>query len=155
MDLELKKQFILVGIAIIGWILLIVGWIVAHYFTSKRDIENERRKKRIEKLTECYQALLRLGLNGLYFIEDDGKTINREVGDAVEDAIGLIHVYGTDEQSVLATKYAADMQDAKSANFTELLDCLRRDIREMLGEKDLTQKPSYFKLNTEHLKKAP
>lgn len=45
-------------------IIAVGGWIVAHYYTSRRDTNNYRRATRIEALSFCYKAFIRSSLDG-------------------------------------------------------------------------------------------
>lgn len=124
----------------------VAGWIVAHRYTSKRDTNNSRRATRVDALSTCYKALTRSGIDGVMVIADEsGKAINR--AGPVEDAIALIHLYGSQEQSDLASDYARQVADTKHGDSTRLVNCLRCDIRRMLGESDLNGVPSYLKIS--------
>lgn len=68
----------------------------------------------------------------LLIIEDEaGKVINKAIH--VEEAIALIHLYGSQEQSDLAKAYANEISEKKNADSTALVNSLRSDIREMPG----------------------
>jgi hypothetical protein len=49
-EIEYSKIFVTI-------VLAVLGWIIAHYFTTKRDISNKRREIRLEFLIENYQLL--------------------------------------------------------------------------------------------------
>ena len=122
-----------------------LGWIAAHYFTAKRDLHNSRRLARIEALSNCYKIFIRSGIDGS-LIKQRGSEVIDKAGD-IEDAILLIHLYGSQEQSELANQYVNDMSNNQNADSTKLVDSLRKDIRKMLGEQDLISKPSYLRIN--------
>lgn len=122
-----------------------LGWIAAHYFTARRDLNNSRRLARIEALSSCYKIFIRSGIDGS-LIRNSGSEIIDKGGD-IEDAIFMIHLYGSQEQSFLANQYVNDMSTNQNADSTKLVDSLRKDIRSMLGEQDLISKPSYLKIN--------
>ena len=122
-----------------------LGWIAAHYFTAKRDLNNSRRLARIEALSSCYKIFVRSGINGS-LIQNRGTEVI-DIGENIEDAILMIHLYGSQEQSELANQYVNDMSTNQNADSTKLVDSLRKDIRGMLGEQDLTSKPSFLKIN--------
>jgi hypothetical protein len=130
---------------IVGVIVVVVGWVIAHHFTSKRDIQNSQRAIRNQALTEAYKVLVRAGINGFLLTRDDeGKVING--AKTVEDALSIIHLYGTQEQSVLASKYANEVSSSKIGSSTQLVNSLRKSIRENLGGKDLEHEPVYLKV---------
>lgn len=129
-----------------------IGWLVTHYYTSKRDVSNSRRQSRIEALSIAYKAFVRAGIEGkLVTRGDDGKISNR--AGPVEDAIALVHLYGNVEQSKLASKCARQFEETGGAIFNELVDALRKDIREMLDESDVTDPPIYLRISLEAKKK--
>ncbi|WP_155757764.1 hypothetical protein [Acinetobacter vivianii] len=122
-----------------------LGWIVAHYFTAKRDLNNSRRLARIEALSSCYKIFVRSGINGSLIHKRGGEVI--DIGENIEDAILMIHLYGSQEQSELANQYVNDLSTNQNADSTKLVNSLRKDIRGMLGEQDLTSTPSFLKIN--------
>jgi phage FluMu protein Com len=123
----------------------VTGWLVAHHYTSRRDTKNSRRLTRIEALSSCYKALARAGIDGVMVTKGpDGKAINKAI--PVEDAIALVHLYGSQEQSDLASEYAQQVAETQNGDSTKLVNCLRRDVREMLGEPDLSHDPIYLRI---------
>lgn len=125
----------------------VVGWVVAHRLTSARDLANSRRSARIDALTTCYKALVRSGIDGVMFKRDSsGKLINGAM--PVEDAIALIHLHGNEQQSELASAYARQVGETKTGDSTKLVNALRKDIRRMLGTKDLGSDPHYLSIKT-------
>lgn len=38
-------------------LMALVGWLIAYYFTSKREFENKRREIQMSYLTDAYQKL--------------------------------------------------------------------------------------------------
>lgn len=124
-----------------------LGWLITHYYTSKRDTEKSRRSARIKALSTAYKALVRAGIERrIVYKSEDGIIHNTAA--PVEDAISLIHLYGNEEQSKLASKCAKQFEDTNSGNFTDLINSLRKDIREMLGEEDLVEPPLYLIIST-------
>lgn len=124
------------------------GWIFAHYYTSKRDTKNSRRAIRIDALSSCYKALVRSGIDGVMVVKDEsGKTVSR--AGPVEDAIALVHLYGNQKQSEMASTYARQIADKKHGDSTALVNSLRSDIRSMLGETDIEGLPNYLRISTE------
>lgn len=135
-------EFIKISFAVVTAVL---GWVIAHHFTSRRDRDNSRRSTRIEALSFCYKALVRSGIDGVMVIKGgDGKLINR--AGPVEDAVALIHLYGSQEQSCLATEYARQVAQSQNGDATELVKSLRNDIRRMVGEAGLSSDPTYLRI---------
>jgi hypothetical protein len=126
-----------------------IGWVVAHHFTAKRDIKNSQRSIRIEALTEAYKILVRSGIESSIVKWDQHGKVN-DLPTKIEDAIALIHLYGTSLQSKLADEYTIQMSTKNHADSTKLVNEIRRDIREGLGGNDLETTPHYLKITVHH-----
>jgi hypothetical protein len=131
---------------IVGAVVAVIGWLIAHHFSSKRDVRNSQRAIRMAALAEAYKAIVRAGIDGVMLQRDKGGEIINGAK-AVEDAISLIHLYGTQEQSDLASKYVQQVAKFGKGEGTELVNALRRDIRENLGGCDIEGTPSYLRVN--------
>lgn len=140
-------EFIKIAFAVVTAVL---GWVIAHHFTSRRDRDNSRRSTRIEALSFCYKALVRSGIDGvMVFKAEDGKLVSR--AGPVEDAVALIHLYGSQEQSCLATEYARQVAHSQEGDATKLVESLRNDIRRMVGEADLSSDPTYLRITIKEM----
>lgn len=125
---------------------------MVHLLTSERDLKNYRRNSRINALTTCYTALIRSGLDGLLNKPDSNGNMVRTVNAIhVENAIALIHLHGNEQQSELANVYTEQINNTGSGDLTKLIDALRKDIRAMLGTKDLVSMPHYLRIPSEDL----
>lgn len=150
MDFILSEDFkpwiplasVIIG-ALVTSIIAIISWFIVHWLTEKRDQKNARRTARVDALSECYVALINSSLKDLYQLDDKGE-INRKVADDVEKAILIIHLYGSPRQSKLASEYSKNMCEQGTANLDELVESLRKDIRKLLGEKEVIDKPAFF-----------
>ena len=130
---------------IISIVVAVIGWIIGHHYTSKRDVKNSQRAIRIAALAEAYKALVRVGIDGIMIKkEKDGSIYNG--AKSIEDAIALIHLYGTQEQSILASNYATQVADTGGGEGTLLVNSLRKSIRESLGGEDIEGIPHYLKV---------
>lgn len=129
----------------VGVILAVLGWVIGHWFTSKRDVKNSQRTIRISALTEVYKALVRCGTDGVMIKRAQDGSITDDAKH-VEEAIALIHLYGTQQQSLLASKYVNRVASVGSGSLTELVDALRKNIRESLGGIDIEGQPNYLKV---------
>ena len=98
--------------------LTVTGWIVSDYLAAARELENDRRERRIEHLVEGYVHLARMGQDRPF--TDDEKQ-------AAEDALTWIQALGTPEQ----IRVLAGLADAGSTDWTDLLDVIRKDLREL------------------------
>ena len=129
----------------VGVVLAVVGWVIGHRFTSERDVKNSQRAIRVRALAEAYTALVRSGTDGVLIKREEDRSITNGAK-PVQDAIALIHLYGTQEQSALASKYAGQMEKEGGGEVTELVNALRKDIRESLGGSDIEGQPHYLKV---------
>lgn len=128
---------------IIASLIAIISWYIVHKLTSKRDLANARRAARIKELSDSYRSLVRCAIKGLHTVDED--KIDRKVADEVENAILTIHLYGSTSQSELASKYSQEMAELGKSDFTELVESLRKDIRNQLGEVEIIKEPVYFR----------
>jgi len=137
-------------ITILTILTVAIGWIIVHQFTSIRDLKNFRRNSRIDALTNYYMALIRSGLDGpMLKLDSDGKLVNNAI--SVENAIALIHLHGNEQQSELANAYVKQIEKDGSGDLTKLIDTLRKDIRTMLGSRDLVSIPHYLRVKSKEI----
>lgn len=112
------------------------GWIIAHWFTSRRDRKNAERNVRTNELSKAYFALVRSGIAGSFTKKDyDGKLL--PIAQDVEAAVASIHLYGSPEQSQLANDYVMRLELEQHGDATSLVNSLRNDLRADLGLKTL------------------
>jgi hypothetical protein len=143
MNLEAIPLGILLGI-----IVSLFGWLVAHYLASARDRKNRERELRISVLSEAYLALVRIGIDGaLLFKDKDGQLVTNV--ESAENAIAMIHLYGTKSMSGLATTYAKDMSSGKG-DCTKLVNEIRKYIRTELGLTDINTRPHYLSVKVKN-----
>lgn len=104
-----------------------IGWVVAHYFTSRRDLANKRREIKTEYLIEAYRKID-------CAIEPTQYT--REWCESVQSAFSEIQLFGTKQQIVLAHEFAEMLLSEKKINqnvLKQLLQDLRTSLRNELG----------------------
>lgn len=147
MDIQTMELFQV----IVGVVLAILGWVIGHRFTSERDVKNSQRAARVAALADAYRALVRSGIDGVMIKKDAGGTVINGAK-PVEDAIALVHLYGTQEQSNLASKYATQVANEGGGNATELVNALRKDIRKSLGGCDVEGQPHYLRVTYQDTK---
>lgn len=102
-------------------LLAIIGWIAAHYFTSRRDVQNKKREIRVKFLIEVYQKL-----------ENAIQRPAKKVGNDLEYVVATIQLFGSNEQILLAKNIANDIANNGSADLEPLLKSLRTDLRKDL-----------------------
>jgi len=102
-------------------VVAVLGWIVAHYFTSKRELKNKQREIKVEYLIEAYQKL-----------ENCIQRQPKAVGKDLESVVANIQLFGSEKQIELAKKIANDISKSGSADLESLLKSLRTDLRKEL-----------------------
>ena len=108
---------------IIPIITALFGLIAGHYLSMKRDIENEKRKIRINYLIEAYRKLERgASPNSKKFDKGD-----------FESAIADIQMLGNLEQVNLAYDFAINASKGDGSKLQELLENLRKELRQELS----------------------
>lgn len=115
MDFEYLKIIITI-------ILAIFGWIVAHYFTSKRDVSNKKREIVLNYLIEAYFILT----NDL---TEEG-VINQEKAKKMEKIVSQVQLFGTKEQVRIIKKW---LSNKGVGDLAPLFNSLRDDLRKELG----------------------
>lgn len=116
MDLEFIKIFTTISLAAIGWI-------AAHYFTSKRDISNKRREISIEHLINAYRVLTN---------EISHRKLNDDRKVALENLLSDIQLFGSDEQVAMSKSLADEVAEGGSFELDPLINSLRNDLRAQL-----------------------
>ena len=127
MDWKLFAQLLVTSLA------AAIGWWVAHAFTSRRDIANERRKQRLVYLLEAYRKL-----ESCAFPHDPTSIWN-----SFETAIADIQLLGTPKQVELAQAVARAVSDNpnEGASLNELLFDIRQSLRAELQLEAINTKP--------------
>jgi hypothetical protein len=112
-----------------------LGWWAVNYFSKRRDIENDRRKLRIEYLLDAYRRLDSAS-------HRDGR--QSEFEGRLESAVADIQLLGSPKQAALAAQFCMDMATNKIAYMDDLL----RDFRDSLrSELKLKRIPVILKHN--------
>ena len=101
----------------------IIGGLVVHLGTRRRDVENERRRQRIDYLVGAYRTLVRAA----------HRDLRGDRGVAFEDAISDVVMLGTGEQIRLASDVIRALADNREAPVDALLVSLRNALRQELG----------------------
>jgi hypothetical protein len=96
-----------------------LGWWAGHYFSSRRDFMNERRKLRITYLLEAYRKL-----------EGASNRDNpSDVWPKMESAIADIQLLESAHQVSLAREFSSSMAKNRNASLDELIFDLRQSLR--------------------------
>jgi len=103
--------------------LAVLGWLVAHYFTAKRDVSNKRRELRLQYLIGAYQVLTN---------EISHRDANPERNFKLENLLSDIQLYGSEKQVELAKQLATDVAAGIGFELDPLIISLRDDLRKEL-----------------------
>jgi hypothetical protein len=125
--------------SIIQWVVIfvaVVGWWVAHYFSSRRDLTNERRKLRVEYLLEAYRKLERAS----------NRNDIKQYWSDFETAIADIQLLGSPRQVSLARRFAISMAKDSTAPLDDLIFDLRQSLRSELQLELVNENVVYLRI---------
>lgn len=108
-------------------VVAVIGWIVAHYFTSRRDMANKRREIQTQYLIDAYRKIDSA-------IEPAQYT--REWCESLQSSFSEIQLFGTKQQIELAHEFAEILLAQEKINqnlLNKLLHNLRTSLRSELG----------------------
>lgn len=108
------------------------GWWAAHWFTSRRDLNNERRKIVVQLLLEAYRKL------------ENASNRNETPWGDIESAIADIQLLGSLRQATLAMEFATLMGENRTASMDTLLLELRDSLRLELKLPPISNKKIIF-----------
>ena len=117
MDISLFVSLLLTSVVVI------IGWFIVHWLSSKRDQGNKRRELRVQYLIEAWRKL-----------ENSCNRHDETWHHDLETAIADIQLFGSLEQIKLAEKFIQVFTNADNngADAEELLNALRHDLRKEL-----------------------
>lgn len=122
----------------ISTIVIAIGWVVANYFTLKRDRESKRRDITLEHLIKTYRTL-------------EHEIVHRELNDDTHQKLELvitdIQLFGLEEQIILAKKLANDIAKKDEFWLDDLINSLRDDLRQQLGLKKIEGNVTWLRKN--------
>ncbi len=99
------------------------GWVVAHWLSSRRELEQKKREIRVQYLREAYLKIANLCDRGEF---------PRDISD-LQDALNDIQLFGEEKQIILIGETITQLIDNQTASFDELLKQLRNEIRRHIG----------------------
>jgi len=110
-------------------LLAVSGWLIGHFLTAKRDIEQKKREIRVVHLREAYLKLANLADHG---------SLPEDIHD-VQDAFNDIQIFGEEKQIELIAAFIQELNEGKSPSINELLKELRNEIRQHIGLKPIDE----------------
>jgi len=108
-------------IALMTLIITIMGWIILHLLTKRRDSINKKKEIRIKYLIDAWRLL-----------ESASNRKNNDRNTNIEIAVADIQLFGSRKQIELAQKIAIDLSRTGTGESLELLKELRTDLRKEL-----------------------
>lgn len=115
----------------------VIGWAVAHYLSGQRDRKNKYRDIRTQYLITAYRTLFRVGVD---------RSIAKNAVEC-ENAIADIQLLGTPKQILLAEKYTVKISSNGTADLTDLIRELRRDLRNELDLEPVSDEIHFLKID--------
>lgn len=109
---------------VITTVVVLTGWFVVHYLSSRRDQANKRRELRVQHLLQAYQNLMSAAC--YQKLEGQEQTLR-----LFTKASADIQLFGNHEQIQMVCKCIDDYATG-NASLTELLENLRSDLRKEL-----------------------
>ncbi len=117
MNVDYVKIFITIALAVLGWL-------IAHWFTSKRDANNKKRELRLQYLINAYSTLAcDVAQRAL-----DDKGIAK-----LEHVLAEIQLFGTTRQIELAKALAIEAASKREFPLDPLINTLRDELRTELN----------------------
>lgn len=117
MDLDYIKISITIALAV-------VGWLIGHYFTARRDVENKRRELVIGHLIDAYRVLTN---------EVSHRSESQERNVKLENILSDIQLFSSGEQIALAKQLADEVAAGGIFELDPLILSLRNDLRNQLN----------------------
>ena len=109
---------------VLSVIIAVIGWIIAHYFTSKRDVSNKKREIRLNYLIEVYLILT----NDL----TERGNIDSKKAERIEKIISQVQLLGSKKQVELVKTLADSIGKGEIIEYDTLINSLRDDLRKEL-----------------------
>ncbi len=129
--MELKDTLTILATVAIA----ILGWVVAHWLTSKRELEQKKREFRVKHLRDAYLKIANLCDRGEF---------PRDIAN-LQDALNDIQLFGEEAQIALVGKVINSLTDNKTTDFNDLLKQLRNEIRSHIGLKPMQSTRWYIR----------
>lgn len=122
---------------LIGSIIVVVGWLISHYFSQKRDAKNKRKEIVLDFLIRSYRIL-------------SNDISNREITTIdskykFECLISDLQLFCSIKQVELAKNIALEMRTTGNGNLDELINDLRDSLREELNLNNVKGNVEYIR----------
>jgi hypothetical protein len=128
--------------AMIGAIVVALGWFVGHYFNVSREIASEKRKTSVAFLLEAYRRLQNAA--------NREGSMNAKHAEDIESAIADIQLLGTPNQVALAVKFSELIAKTGGGDLDSLLYDFRKTLRQELDLKPVTEKLIHLRFSKDN-----
>lgn len=117
--------------ASIAALVAIIGWLISHNLTIRREINSKIREQHLIYLIQTYRALSKMaGYDVVGRLHD--------IGPEIQQAIADIQFLGTVEQINYSKQIVELMLKKESVDLTPLLSSLRDELRRSLKKEKIT-----------------
>lgn len=104
--------------------LAVSGWLIGHYFTTKRDVSNKRRELVLKHLIEAYKVITN---------DISQRPQTQETNLKLENILTNIQLFGSSEQIDLAKELSDEVAHGGVFELNPLINSLRDDLRKQLN----------------------
>lgn len=118
-------------------IVAVIGWIIGHYFTSKRDKLNKKRELILKELMIAYRILTN---------EISHRELNNEKMEKLEQVLTDIQLFGTTEQIELVKQLSNEVAEKSTFELDPLINNLRSALRQELDLKEISENVTWLRL---------
>ena len=131
LDISLIKIIATISIAVLGWI-------IGHYFTNRRNRIQKRRDLTIEHLIKAYRILT---------TEIAHRQETKEGAKKLENILSDIQLFGSLVQVELAKNLIEVVVSGNEFELDPLINSLRNDLRKQLGLKKVEGNVKWLRFN--------
>lgn len=117
---------------------VIVGWVVVHVLTAKRDAENKRREITLKYMISAYRILTQ---------EVSHRKPTDERREKLENLLSDIQLFGTESQVRLAIQLANEVANGGAFELDPLINNLRNNLRDELGLGVIKENVKWLRFN--------
>lgn len=121
-------------------ILAVLGWIIGHYFNSKRTRDQKRREISVEHLINAYRILTN---------EISHRKETPERSEKLENILSDIQLFGSSYQVQLAKDLAVEVASGGEFQLDPLINSLRDDLRDELRLSKIEGNVKWLRFNDE------
>ena len=123
---------------IITAVIAVLGWIVAHYFSSTRDRKIKQREIKTTHLIKAYTILAN---------DITEREFTPEIDEKLELLISELQLFGSHRQIELTKQLTDNIINGGKFNFDDLLNDIRNDLRKELALKPVPGTVRWLRLN--------